>query len=56
LGGLLVSTIFTLAFVPTLFSLMMDVRQGTMRLLGRKDNQDADLVHPEEEVPEVVTS
>jgi len=34
LGGLVVSTVFTLIFVPTLFSLMMDAKAGLARLLG----------------------
>ena len=34
LGGLLVSTIFTLVLVPTLFSLMMEAKAGLVRLLG----------------------
>jgi HAE1 family hydrophobic/amphiphilic exporter-1 len=37
LGGLLVSTVFTLVLVPTLFSLTIDLREATLRLLfGRK--------------------
>lgn len=37
LGGLLVSTVFTLVLVPTLFSLTIDLRQATLRLFfGRK--------------------
>ena len=34
LGGLIVSTIFTLFLVPALFSLMLDVRAGLARRLG----------------------
>ena len=34
LGGLLVSTIFTLVLVPTLFSLMMQTKSAMARLLG----------------------
>jgi HAE1 family hydrophobic/amphiphilic exporter-1 len=38
LGGLLISTIFTLILVPTLFSLTMDVKEGTWdRLFRRKE-------------------
>lgn len=38
LGGLLVSTVFTLILVPTLFSLTMDVKEHTWdRLFRRKD-------------------
>jgi hypothetical protein len=33
LGGLIVSTIFTLFLVPALFSLMLDVRAGLARRL-----------------------
>ena len=33
LGGLVVSTLFTLFLVPTLFSLTMDLRQATVRLV-----------------------
>ena len=37
LGGLMLSTVFTLVLVPTLFSLMMDAKDGVMRLvLGRR--------------------
>ncbi len=35
LGGLVVSTIFTLVFVPTLFILMLTARDALYRLLGR---------------------
>lgn len=35
LGGLLVSTIFTLALVPTLFSLMLDARQLAAKTIRR---------------------
>ena len=34
LGGLLVSTFFTLFLVPTLFSLMLDLKSGTARMFG----------------------
>ncbi|MCA9187817.1 MAG: efflux RND transporter permease subunit, partial [Planctomycetales bacterium] len=34
LGGLLVSTIFTLVFVPTLFSLMLQLKGNLTRTLG----------------------
>ncbi|MEQ8784753.1 MAG: efflux RND transporter permease subunit [Pirellulaceae bacterium] len=44
LGGLLVSTIFTLVLVPAMFSLMMDVVSGLRRLAGL------------EELPEVAAS
>ncbi len=35
IGGLLLSTVFTLVLVPTLFSLTIDTRNGIRRLLGR---------------------
>ena len=35
LGGLIVSTVFTLILVPTLFSLMMETKAGLAKLLGR---------------------
>jgi HAE1 family hydrophobic/amphiphilic exporter-1 len=35
LGGLLVSTFFTLIMVPTLFSLFVDAGHGASRLLGK---------------------
>ena len=35
LGGLLVSTLFTLLLVPTLFSLMMDAKELLVRTAGR---------------------
>ena len=37
LGGLAVSTIFTLVLVPTLFSLMMDAKAALVRMLGGGD-------------------
>jgi HAE1 family hydrophobic/amphiphilic exporter-1 len=36
LGGLLVSTVFTLFLVPTLFSLTMDIRESIARVIWRK--------------------
>ena len=36
LGGLLVSTVFTLFLVPTVFILMLDARQWMVRVLGLK--------------------
>ncbi len=42
LGGLLVSTIFTLVLVPTLFSLMMDLKSNLQQRLGvRHDGRDS---------------
>jgi len=35
-GGLSVSTVFTLLVVPLLFSLVIDVKTGILRLLGRE--------------------
>lgn len=41
LGGLVVSTFFTLLLIPALFSLTMDAREGFMRLLwGRSQEVD----------------
>ena len=40
LGGLAVSSIFTLVLVPTLFSLLMDVRQA---LLGRSTSPQTEI-------------
>jgi HAE1 family hydrophobic/amphiphilic exporter-1 len=40
IGGLLVSTIFTLFLVPTLFSLTMEAREGVRRMLGRRPKED----------------
>ena len=39
LGGMALSTIFTLVLVPTMFSLWMDARTGLLSLLGRKPKQ-----------------
>jgi hypothetical protein len=36
LGGMALSTVFTLVLVPTMFSLWMDARSGLLSLLGRK--------------------
>lgn len=36
LGGLIVSTVFTLVLVPTLFSLTVDLRQSMAKMLGLK--------------------
>jgi HAE1 family hydrophobic/amphiphilic exporter-1 len=36
IGGLLLSTVFTLVLVPALFSLTIDIRNGMRRLFGRK--------------------
>ncbi len=36
IGGLLVSTVFTLFLTPTLMSLMIDIQGGVMWLIGRK--------------------
>ncbi len=37
LGGLLVSTLFTLILVPTLFSLMMEAKASVLRAVGRAE-------------------
>jgi len=47
LGGLLVSTVFTLVLVPTLFSLMMGAKAQTLRLLGRKPQKPEDVAAAE---------
>lgn len=41
LGGLLVSTIFTLLLVPTMFTLTMDAKEGLFRLLRRQGKSSA---------------
>jgi len=43
LGGLVVSTAFTLVLVPTLFSLMMGAKAQTLRLLGREPQRPEDV-------------
>ena len=43
-GGLIVSTLFTLIVVPLLFSLMLDLRLGLYRMLGVGDSADDVLV------------
>ncbi|MHC4398866.1 MAG: efflux RND transporter permease subunit [Planctomycetota bacterium] len=43
LGGLLVSTLFTLILVPTLFSLMMDAKAALVRWLGREEAETVPL-------------
>ncbi len=47
LGGLVVSTLFTLILVPTLFSLMMAAKARTLRLLGRKPQKPEDIAAAE---------
>ena len=39
LGGLLVSTVFTLVLVPVVFSLTMDAKELVLRLLGRQSRE-----------------
>jgi HAE1 family hydrophobic/amphiphilic exporter-1 len=39
LGGMALSTIFTLILVPTMFSLWMDAKTGLWSLLGRKPQE-----------------
>jgi HAE1 family hydrophobic/amphiphilic exporter-1 len=41
LGGLLVSTVVTLVYVPTLFSLTMDVSLFMKKLFGKKESESA---------------
>jgi len=43
LGGLVVSTMFTLVLVPTLFSLMMGAKGQMLRLLGREPQKPEDI-------------
>jgi hydrophobic/amphiphilic exporter-1 (mainly G- bacteria), HAE1 family len=39
LGGMALSTVFTLVLVPTMFSLWIDARSGLLALLGRKPKE-----------------
>jgi HAE1 family hydrophobic/amphiphilic exporter-1 len=39
LGGMTISTVFTLLLVPTMFSLWMDAKFGLLSLLGRKPKE-----------------
>lgn len=39
LGGMALSTVFTLILVPTMFSLWMDAKAGLLSLLGRKPKE-----------------
>lgn len=39
LGGMAVSTLFTLVLVPTIFSLWIDARSGLLALIGRKPKE-----------------
>jgi HAE1 family hydrophobic/amphiphilic exporter-1 len=41
LGGLLVSTVVTLVYVPTLFSLTMDVGLFMKKWFGKKESESA---------------
>jgi len=52
LGGLVVSTIFTLVLVPTLFSLMMDAKAAVRRRLGWESEspETGEAAEPEEAV------
>ncbi len=54
LGGLLVSTIFTLVLVPTLFSLTMDVKEFIVRLLLGRHPQVGSLVPAPAAIPSPV--
>ncbi len=50
LGGLLVSTVFTLVLVPTLFSLAIDLKEFTIRLIfGRRPLDDPRTATPTSE-------
>ena len=46
LGGLLVSTVFTLFLVPTLFSLTMDAKKSLVRWLWGQQIADAQSTQP----------
>jgi HAE1 family hydrophobic/amphiphilic exporter-1 len=54
LGGMLLSTLFTLLLVPTVFSLWIDLRDGILSLLGKKPPEmrveAGELVHQPEPV------
>jgi HAE1 family hydrophobic/amphiphilic exporter-1 len=61
LGGLIVSTIFSLILVPTLFTLMLDLKRSILGLFGRKAAEiaaaeaaaaDSHEAHPEEKPQE----
>jgi HAE1 family hydrophobic/amphiphilic exporter-1 len=51
LGGLAVSTVFTLILVPTLFSLTMDMRQFVIRLLFGEPSRQLEVVVPRGAAP-----
>ena len=51
LGGLLVSTLFTLVLVPTLFSLAMEGKDAFRKLLGRRTTQATLPLSPETSEP-----
>jgi HAE1 family hydrophobic/amphiphilic exporter-1 len=50
LGGLLVSTVFTLVLVPTLFSLTLEAKAALVQMLGRKPTsaETPAVAHPSE--------
>jgi HAE1 family hydrophobic/amphiphilic exporter-1 len=54
LGGMLLSTLFTLLLVPTVFSLWIDLRDGILALFGKKPPEmrveTGELVHQPEPV------
>jgi len=52
LGGLLVSTATTLLIVPTMFSLAMDLKMRSARLLGRRTQEMTAAEEPERPVAE----
>lgn len=57
LGGMLLSTLFTLILVPTVFSLWLDVQAALGNVLRRPPRQpgveDADLVPQQVEAEEI---
>jgi hydrophobic/amphiphilic exporter-1 (mainly G- bacteria), HAE1 family len=51
LGGMLVSTVVTLVFVPALLTITVELKRGVTRLLGWNSDETAPLGAPEEIVP-----
>jgi len=51
LGGMLVSTVVTLVFVPALLTITVELKRGVTRLLGWNTDETAPLGAPEEIVP-----
>ncbi len=55
IGGLLVSTIFTLALTPLLLSLVLDMSSGLNELLGRKNEVEKFLEREKQQEAELAT-